>query len=147
MALDDKIRGLGGGASVWERISENTVKSLFDSRNLLMLGRVTREGLGEIVRMLIITDFYSRYYESCKVSYSLVKTDIPPYVRVSAVEIRPDKDKVMSSTIKNLMENILKLGVSLDGRGRDEAVSIVQNANCMVSSDNTGGIAGLLKGR
>lgn len=143
--INELLGKLNDQQSVNEKIVIGLVDHLFKEKNLLMLGRIKTRQMADIVRMIIITDFYAKYYEKASVKYRIVKQSDYPYYAVKVDQTRPHARKVMSSTMASLLNKILKLTVSEDGKGREEAVKIVEGARAEVMLNN-GGIRGAVNG-
>lgn len=143
--VQELLGKLNDQQTVNEKIVIGLVDHLFKEKNLLMLGRIKTKQMADVVRMIIITDFYAKYYEKASVTYKVIKTDTHPYYEVKVVQTRPNTKKVMSSTMDNLLIKILKLTVSEDGKGREEAVKIVEGVRAETML-NQGGIRGAVNG-
>ena len=145
--INELLGKLNDQQSVNEKIVIGLVDHLFKEKNLLMLGRIKPRQMGDIVRMIIITDFYAKYYEKASVSYKVTQTKGYPYYHVKLDQYRPVAKKVMSSTMESLLVKILKLTVSEDGKGREEAVKIVEGARneALINQNNMRGMNGLIQ--
>ena len=144
--INELLGKLNDQKSVNEKIVIGLVDHLFKEKNLLMLGRIKARQMGDIVRMIIITDFYAKYYEKATVKYKMTQIDEYPYYHIDLDEYRPHTKKVMSSTMESLLIKILKLTVSEDGKGREEAVKIVEGArNEVMLNQNMRGMGGLIQ--
>ena len=145
--INELLGKLNDQQSVNEKIVIGLVDHLFKEKNLLMLGRIKPRQMGDVVRMIIITDFYAKYYEKASVSYKVTQTKEYPYYHVKLDQYRPVAKKVMSSTMESLLVKILKLTVSEDGKGREEAVKIVEGARneALINQNNMRGMNGLIQ--
>ena len=125
-----------GGSGFKDKIFGNLVKHLFSERNIFMLARLKRTDFADILRMVIMSDFYSSYYEKCTCTYEIIKTKTYPYYKVDVNENAPTKTKVMSASLDKLLKKILKLTVSEGGKGREEAVKIAQGVREALEQDD-----------
>ena len=134
--LNEVLNKLNNQVNAKEKIYKELVGHLFAEKNLLMLGRIQTNQLPDIVRMIIITDFYAKYYEKCEVEYTTSQIKEYPYYKVVLTKnYTPSSKKVMSATMSNLLKQILKLTVSEKGKGREEAVKIIEGASAQIDED------------
>ena len=132
--IGDFVAGLKNRVGTRDELAKSLFDNLFSEKNLLMLGRIPKSEISEYVTMLVITNFYGRYYESCSVNYNLVKTEEYPYIVCRTSEKRPTHEmNHTSSSVEKLMENLLKLSVSLNGLGRNEAVQIMADTQAKLN--------------
>jgi hypothetical protein len=113
-----------GLAKIYDRL----VGNLFNEKKILMLTRIRASDIQFIVKMLILEKIFLRYFEKCHITYDIQKHKTPPYYKVKTIETMPLKKPRMGTIFKEFRNDFLKLMVSMEGKGRDEALKIVESA-------------------
>ena len=145
--ITELIRANQGEKNITQKVFKDLVEQMFSDKNIFMHGILKGSDFPDIVRMIILRDFFVKYYEGCKVTYRIKRTKIHPWYEVIPNEKRPNSRRMMSATITALLQNYMKLTVSVDGKGRTDAKEIAQGARVAMEQDSfMGGFAPRLPG-
>jgi len=106
----------------------NMVEKLFNKDALLMISRLDKQLRYYIVKHLIIDNFYNQFYQQIEVKVKFVKDKKFPFYKRQITEIIGNKKDIMIKGYRKLIDELLQITISDEGKGRTEILSIIAAA-------------------
>jgi hypothetical protein len=126
--ISDILQNSGESSDARQKVFSEIVQKLFDPESLLMISRVSQELAYYIVKHLIVEGIYYQYWLRIKIIRKAVPCDVYPFYRMETVTLNPGLDHFKMAAYKKLIDQILMITISYDGKGREEALSVIKSA-------------------
>lgn len=114
-----------------EKTFSTTQNTLFGKDNLLMTSRPSKEFSMYFLRLLIVRRFFYNAWRNVSMQYEVKETKTPPYYEFSCNVIGKGNalyDAWRLNMFDEFLDEVLMLLISVEGKGRQEAVDIMKAA-------------------
>jgi hypothetical protein len=133
-SFSDILKAATENKDAREKVFSEIVTKLFkyDKETLLMTSRLSQEMAYYIVKHIIVESFYHSYWIKIKVIKKAIHKSTYPFYEITNQPIYPEIQAYKINAYRDLILSILAITISYDGKGREEALSVIKSAEAKI---------------